>query len=297
MSENPAALSAPARAESRHRTASETFHSHERVPTVSLVPVFGPDGKTLEGYRGVQREDTCRVVSVVSARYGLLGHREVARAVHQVGEALASPELGDAPFPFPRESIRLYAGGRRLEVKLVVGRRFHLAEGEDLYPGLRVLNSLDGSWAVRLSGFAVRIACQNQLYADTGNVAEWRELHLSSGADLLAQLDRAIHGFLGHFAEGLGIYSRAVHEEILATEVAPALMREGLPPTHAHTIGARAEAEASHVAILSRWFAYQVATAYLTREVHVNPDRERQFERAAARAVLLPAGARSPPGT
>jgi vacuolar-type H+-ATPase subunit B/Vma2 len=66
-----------------------------------------------------------------------------------------------------------------------------------------VLNSLDGSWAVRLSGFAVRIACQNQLYAEAGNVAEWRELHLSTETDLLAQLERAIHDFLGHFEEGL----------------------------------------------------------------------------------------------
>jgi hypothetical protein len=94
-----------------------------------------------------------------------------------------------------------------------------------------------------------------------------------------------------HFEEGLGTYTRAMREEILATDVEPALLREGLPQSHARMIGARAEAEASHVAILSRWSAYQVATAYLTREVRVNPDRERQFERSAARALLLPGAA------
>jgi hypothetical protein len=291
MSEHLVAGATPASAEGRRRNAYETIPSPEGVPTFSLVPVLGPDGKTLVGYRGVQREDTQDVVSVVSARYGLVEHRNVARAVHQVGEALEAPALRESPNSFPRESIRLYAGGRRMEVKLVVGRRFHLAEGEDLYPGLRVLNSLDGSWAVRLSGFAVRIACQNQLYAEAGNVAEWRELHLSTETDLLAQLERAIHDFLGHFEEGLGTYTRAMREEILATDVEPALLREGLPQSHARMIGARAEAEASHVAILSRWSAYQVATAYLTREVRVNPDRERQFERSTARALLLPGAA------
>lgn len=62
----------------------------------------------------------------------------------------------------------------------------------------------------------------------------------------------------------------------------------GIPPLHAGMIGARAEREASHVGSLSRWSSYQVATSYLTRELDVNPDRERFLERAAASALLLP---------
>jgi hypothetical protein len=270
------------------RAAYETIASPEDVPTFSMVPVRGPSGETLDAYRGVERDDTHEVVSVVSARYGLVGHRDVAQAVHKVGEALELPVAGTLSPAFSRESIRLYSGGRRMEVKLVVGRRFRLAEGEDLFPGLRVLNSLDGSWAVRLSGFAVRLACQNQLYAEVGNVLEWRELHISSGFDLLGQLEKGIHEFLARFQDGLGLYTRAMGEEILATDVEPALLAQGIPRLHAEVIGARAEAEASHVALLSCWAAYQVATAYLTREVNVNPDRERFFERAAARALLLP---------
>ena len=50
---------------------------------------------------------------------------------------------------FPREVIRLFAGGRRMEVRLVVGARYELGKGEAIYPGVRVMNSLDGSWAVR----------------------------------------------------------------------------------------------------------------------------------------------------
>lgn len=278
----------------RHRAICETISTPEEVPSYVLVPVRGPGGQLLRGYRGVQREDTLDVVSVVSERYGLVGHREVARAVHQVAEALEPTAPDPHPPGLSRESIRLYSGGRRMEVKIVVGRRFRLAEGEDLFPGLRVLNSLDGSWAVRLSGFAVRLACQNQLYAESGNVSEWRELHLTSGTDLLAHLGRAIHEFLGSFSDSLALYRRAMREEVLASDVEPALVAEGLPRAHARNIGARAEAEASHVAILSAWAAYQAATAYLTREVEVNPDRERRFERAAARALLRPIRAGAP---
>jgi len=271
------------------RAVVETLTDPEEVPTYTLVPVRGPDGEILDGYRAVRRDDTRTVVSVVSARYGLVGHRTVAQAVDRVGSALEPPEPGELGSAFPRRSIRLYSGGRRLEIKLVVGRRYRIGEGEELYPGLRVLNSLDGSWAVRVSGFAVRLACRNQLYAARGDLVEWRELHLSNAADLTAQLRRAIHEFLGRFADGLSLYARAMQEEILAADVEPALRAAGLPGGHAATIGARATAEASHVAILSRWAAYQTATAYLTRELRVNPDRERQFERAAARALLRPA--------
>lgn len=268
--------------------SSRTFATPDSLPTYALVPVKGPQGEVLDAYRGVQREDTGEVISVVSARYGLVAHRDVAHAVHAVGKSLEAPATGEMSPTFPRESIRLYSGERRMEVKLVVGRRFRLGGGEEVFPGLRVLNSLDGSWAVRLSGFAVRLACTNQLYAPAGNVLEWRELHLSSENDLLSQLDRAIHAFLDRFPEGLDLYVRAMGEHVLASEIEPALRAQGVPPRHSRIIGARVEVEASHVAELSRWAAYQVATAYLTREVEVNPDRERFFERAAARAILLP---------
>ncbi len=279
----------PAVTPTGRRATVEAFTRPDGLPTYSLVPVRGPDGEILDAYRAVRRDDHRTIVSVVSAKYGLVGHREVAQAVDRVGAALEPPEPGALTSAFPRRSIRLYSGGRRMEIKLVVGRRFTLGEGEALYPGLRVLNSLDGSWAVRVSGFAVRLACQNQLYVDRGNVVEWRELHLAPEADLLAQLGRAIHEFLGRFADGLSLYTRAMHEEILASDVEPALRAQGVPGVHAATIGARVAVEASHVAFRSRWAAYQVATAYLTRELRVNPDRERQLERAVARALLRPA--------
>ena len=77
---------------------------------------------------------------------------------------------------------------------------------------------------------------------------------------------------------------------MLAAEVGPALLAAGLPRVHASAIGARAEAEASHNALVTRWAAYQVATAVLTHEVgpRVSPERARGFERVAASALLLP---------
>ena len=272
-----------------HRRPYETVAAPDQVPLYDLVPVKGPEGEPLAAYRGVRRRDTSEIVSVVSARYQLVQHREVAAAVHAIGEALERPVADPNAPAFPREVIRLFAGGRRMEVRLVVGTRYELGPGEAVYPGIRVMNSLDGSWAVRAEGTGVRIACANQLYAGMDTLVELREVHLASSTDLLATLQKAIHAILGRFGDALRVYEAAMGEEMLAADVGPALLAAGLPRVHASAIGARAERDASHNALLTKWSAYQVATAVLTHEVgpRVSPERMRGFERVAAGALLL----------
>ena len=79
-------------------------------------------------------------------------------------------------------------------------------------------------------------------------------------------------------------------EEMLAEEVGPALLAAGLPRVHASAIGARAQRDGSHNALLKRWAAYQAATEVLTHEVgpRVSPERARGFERMAAGGLRLP---------
>ena len=271
-----------------HRRPYETLATPDQVPLYDMVPVKGPEGESLGAYRGVRRRDTSEIVSVVSSRYRLVQHREVARAVHVIGEALEQPVAEPNAPTFPREVIRLFCGGRRMEVRLVVGTRYELARGEAVYPGVRVMNSLDGSWAVRAEGTGVRIACSNQLYAGMNTLVELREVHLSSATDLLAMLQRAIHAILSRFRDAIRVYAVAMGEEMLAEEVGPTLLSAGLPRVHASAIGARAETLASHNALLTQWASYQVATEVLTQEVgpRVGPERSRAFERIAASALL-----------
>ena len=97
------------------RRTYESLASPEQVPLYDLVPIRGPQQEVLAAYRGVQRRDTGDVVSVVSSKYSLVQHRTVANAVHLIGAALEQP-VQDAGAPsFPREQIRLFAGGRRMK--------------------------------------------------------------------------------------------------------------------------------------------------------------------------------------
>ncbi len=176
-----------------------------------------------------------------------------------------------------------------------MGTRYELSPGEPVSPGVRVMNSLEGSWAVRAEGTGVRIACANQLYSGRDKFVELREVHLSSATDLLAMLPRAIHTIPSRFKDALRVYEVTMGEEMLVEQVGPVLLAADLLRVHAGAIGARAEAAASHNALLTRWAAYQVATAVLTHEVAlcVSPERSRKFEQAAASVRLLPVEARA----
>ncbi len=273
-------------------SASLVLRTPEEVPLYELVPVFGPDGKELGAYRGVRDTVSGGVVSVVSDRYGLVQHRAIAEAVHQVGAALGRPDpeaFGTRAAVFTPESITLYQGGRRMEVKLVVGQKFSLGDGETFFPGLRILNSLDGAWAVRVEAFAVRACCTNQLYAGARSFLEFRELHLSDPEDLLAQLERGIHEALDHFSGALDLFGESMRERMDLVDVVPALESAGIPRRHALAIGEKLPEYFGSTlwGQASRWEAYNLATDVLTHEVHVAPDRERAFERMAARALLL----------
>ena len=274
-------------------SASLVLRSPEEVPLYELVPVFGPDGKTLDAYRGIRDTTSGGVVSVVSDRYGLVQHRAVAQAVHAIGEALDKPEIPSeglrANAPFQREQIRLYAGGRRMEVKLVIGQKFKLDGENEFYPAVRVFNSLDGAWALKLENYALRVACTNQLYAGARSFMEFRELHLSTSEDMLGQLQKAVYEVLDHFDDALGMYSEAQNQELPIQDFVPTLTTAGIPRRHVDRMaeGLPQYFGSAVWGTLSRWDALNLATDVLSHEVSVSPERERTFERAAARALLL----------
>ena len=260
-------LRSPEALAERVRSFSFRPSGPSEVPLYELVPVFGPDGKTLDAYRGVRDMSSGSVVSVVSDRYGLVGHRSIAEAVHQVGAALGRPDpaafgFGTRAAAFTPETITLYQGGRRMEVKLVVSQKFSLGEGETFFPGLRILNSLDGAWAVRVEAFAVRACCTNQLYAGARSFMEFRELHLSSPEDLLGQLERGIHEALDHFSGALDIFGESMRERMDIVDVVPALETAGIPRRHARAIGEKLPEYFGSTlwGQTSRWEAYNLAT-------------------------------------
>lgn len=277
------------------------------IPLYETKPIFDETGAPIVGFSRVVEKNipNAPALSVVSADYELVQHRSVAAIAHRVLSRLDKPDDDvlslrngtDSRFAngrhFHTETVSLYSKGRHLEYRAIVGRKFRLDGGNEFYPGIRVDNGLDGKVAVRVSGFAVRLACTNQLYATQGNVVNLREVHLQNEDEILGQVEKAVYDILDHFPAALDAYAAAQSETIHAVDVFPALVERGLPAVHAAVIGKGAvdlTDEEPSGPLVRRWDAYQVATDYLTHAVHVAPDRARSFERQAAAALLLKNG-------
>jgi hypothetical protein len=87
----------------------------------------------------------------------------------------------------------------------------------------------------------------------------------------------------------MDLYAESMGQNLPISEFVPALSSQGLPRRHVNAMARRLPDHfgSSLWGEMSRWEAYQLATDYLSHDVRVNPERERQFERAAARALLL----------
>lgn len=288
------------------KKAFETTDPAE-LPELRAVNVIGPNHKVIPGFRGIERTDTHEVISIMSARYGLVQHRFIANMVTEIAQTFPRPDVAQLGWDtgFETGDVRARAGimryaaphyslydrGRKLDARLVIGDKHKLHDGEEFYPGVRIRNSLDGTLSVRVMGFALRLGCTNQLHVGShAQITDLRQLHLASNVDLLAQVQKGIYKFLDQFDSMLDLYNDAMNSEIDGEDVEPALLDKGMPQVHARVIGGRCDALTSHNAFMPRWDAYQVATGYLTHEVEVSPSRQSQFERAAASALLLTEG-------
>lgn len=272
------------------RKSFQPIRDRSEIPTFDMVPIFGADGQKIVGFNGIRRLDTSQVVAVNTDRYELVQHRKVAEIADQVAQAFGvTPETIPAEFEGNRhfQSIgqTLYDRGRGYEYKLVIPKRYPLGDREAVYPGIRITNSVNGKYAVTVSGFGLRLACTNQLAAGLqGDVVNVRQLHVTEELDILAIVQKGVDKFLDSFDETMGLYAKAMDATIPIASVKPRLVAAGFPQKHAAAIGELVVGGPT----VTRWSAYQSATDYLTHRIGaVAPPRERFLERRAARALLL----------
>jgi hypothetical protein len=267
----------------------ESITAIDAIPTFETTPVFDADHSEVPGFKGIRRLDTRRIVAVQSERYGLVQHREVAEKVMAVAKALEVPTeeiySEDMHHHFAPTRLRMFDMGRSFEYRLVVPKKYNLSTGESFYPGLRVTNSVNGKLAVTVSGFALRLACTNQLAAAVGDISDVRELHLTSAENLMGAVEKGIYEFLSKFDGTMTLYQQAMDRRMKAVDVEFRLVDVKMPERHAKAIAGSVLALNSPE--VTAWDAYQAATEYITHGVDVSPARERTLERAAARALLL----------
>lgn len=135
---------------------------------VQLETILTTDGKPVKGMKAVVRQDNREPLSVVSDRYKLITHSEVATEAMKFGEALgmrgdevshslnASGSVFLMTFECRREKVGLDVGDA-VSLKLFVANSYNMARSVFCKLGAEVLSCKNGMVASKmLGGFSVR---------------------------------------------------------------------------------------------------------------------------------------------
>lgn len=138
---------------------------------VGLGPVYTKfNGKEIliKNQRAVIREDLEEALSTVSDRYGLVTH---AQALAPAIEALNQED-----YKFSR--VALHRSGSKLVVEATAPSRIIKVMGEDHYPRILLVNSYDGTNAVKLLVGLFRTICTNGMISgNPGDRSFYRAQH------------------------------------------------------------------------------------------------------------------------
>ena len=293
---------------SHHNPNDDTRHQEppQHLKAVSEIPSFdavelqtAAEHDDVNGFIGIRRLDTRQVVAVHTDRYQLVQHRAVAEKALAAVKAVRTADnedlkevlaaLDGTGYEYPTERLTLYDRGRAMEYRAVINQKHAATKGEEFFPAIRVVNSVSGKLALRVSGFALHRAHLTEHFVP-GNVMEFRELHLESEVDLTTLVNKGVAGFLDHFPDAMRVYDEMLGDKALIplAGLADKLTEGGVPARHSEEIVRRliAKHPGAPTAGLRRWPCYQEAAAYLTHFVKVTPAREEFLAKRAA-AVFL----------
>lgn len=140
--------------------------------------IFKPSGQV-----SVVRTDTGHELGVVSPSYGLVTHRE---ALEPALEAMS-----DLNFSF--KGVAMKDNGRRILIDAVVPDMAVKINGDDHVPRAILINSYDGSTAIKLQFGFYRMVCMNGMIVPSfqGSTFDFKTSHKSNAGAVVAQWRRA----------------------------------------------------------------------------------------------------------
>lgn len=147
------------------RTIGQVFEKADLAWLAESVPIMTADGKAIDTHKAVRREDTGHILGIVGSKYNIIQHSQAFGVL----DVLANR------YRAVYKTAGLIDNGRRVVIQAKVGNAFDVTPDDTHEKYLTVVNSFDGSMAVRIYFTALRLRCMNQLHASYRN----RELSVS----------------------------------------------------------------------------------------------------------------------
>lgn len=237
----------------RKRKDVSTLEMMQELDNVDLVPIHAEDhdGNELEhNMVGTGNLDTKTLLGVFGDDYRLVRHEQV---VDKVSKHFGDNFRGNYFIGENCKNLAIYIYPE--EMRQLVRHEKRDTE-EWISFGLRVMNSYDGTSALKVSSIGFREVCSNGMWAETWADRSWQR---HTGSVELSKLDRTITKIVNaDFDDIIMTYKEASEEMVKST---PVLLREVWKDKHKkmqeviiREVGSKA----------SKWDIYNRATEYIT---------------------------------
>ncbi|MBL8025686.1 MAG: DUF932 domain-containing protein [Fibrobacteres bacterium] len=141
------------------RTIEEVFERANLSWLAESVPLITADGKAIDTHKAIRREDNGSILGVVGKSYHIVQH----------AQAFAVLDVIANKYRAVYKTAGLIDNGRRCVIQAKLGNSFEVRPGDVHEKYLTVVNSFDGSMAVKIYFTAMRLVCKNQLNASLRN--------------------------------------------------------------------------------------------------------------------------------
>jgi len=169
--------------------ALKAAHLDWNAVPVGLVTT---NGLNVPDFQAIYRDDSNKVLSVVGNRYEIL----------QNTSALAICDIFAQKHQASYETAGCLKDGRKVFLQMQVGGADEIRKGDRISRFLTVLNTHDGSSAVRIFATPIRIVCQNTLNLALRNVEYGVNIrHTESMDDRLKEAFKAFNLTQQHFVK------------------------------------------------------------------------------------------------
>jgi len=174
------------------------------IPWIQTIPITLYDKDT--GYKAIVNPETKDTISIVSNAYQPIQHHDVYDAVDKLGE-------------YKICNASIYRRGRimMIEVEEKSPIKQELLPGDYFHNRIRVFNSYDGSKALSVQSFGIRIICTNGMIAPV-TVHNYHKVHAFQNIDL-AEVEKNIELAKELWGESKELIRAATKVDINVAEV------------------------------------------------------------------------------
>jgi len=223
----------------------------------------------------IEKNSDSNPIAILSKKYKLIQHREAFIPFINMCRAMGINVKGTITKSEGKVFLRAIFMDKRARV---------VVDGEELYTGVLLGNSVDGTMGLFMESFAFRSVCSNGMLLGKTLVARVYKIHAGNAEILKEQYQKFSEQIIENSPRLSDIIKRAISENIQESVINQALYGAGFGKNHVKKLLEKCQ----QLDIKNKWDLYNVITNWLTHELEVKWGAEKWHQSNATRLLTEP---------